>query len=182
MSSSLLAGLELLAAVAETGSFVRAGERVGLSQSGVSRAVARLEEQVGVRLFDRNARAVVLTDEGRRFHEQVAPLLAALEEAVEGAGSAAARVRGRLRINADGAASRILAPHLPRFLAAHPELQLEVVVRDTIGDLVTEGFDAAVRFGEPQGSGVIARRLLRTRILTCASPAYLARHGRPKHP
>src|ERR1700722_11230570 len=76
----LLGGLDLLSAVVQTGSFVRAGKRVGLSQSGVSRAIARLEEQVGVRLFDRNARAVVLTDEGQRFHGLVSPLLAALED------------------------------------------------------------------------------------------------------
>jgi DNA-binding transcriptional LysR family regulator len=182
VDSRLLGGLDLLTAIVETGSFVSAGERVGLSQSGVSRAVARLEEQVGVRLFDRNARAVVLTDEGRRFHEQVTPLLAALEDAVEGAARSATQVRGRLRINADGSASRVLAPHLPGFLAEHPELELEVVVRDAIGDLVSEGFDAAVRFGEPQAEGVVARRLLQTRILTCASPTYIERHGRPKHP
>src|SRR5580658_3619195 len=101
MSSSLLAGLELLAAVVETGSFVHAGERVGLTQSGVSRAIARLEQQVGVRLFDRNARAVTLTDEGRRFHEQVAPLIAQLNDAVDDAAGTAERVRGRLRVSVD---------------------------------------------------------------------------------
>src|ERR1700722_2935604 len=111
MSSTLLAGLELLAAVVDTGSFVRAGERVGLTQSGVSRAVARLEGQVGVRLFDRNARAVVLTDEGRRFHERVAPLLDSLTEAVDSAAHSAQRVRGRLRINVDTFFARyVLAP------------------------------------------------------------------------
>src|SRR3954469_13401988 len=130
--SRLLGGLDLLNAVVTTGSFVAAGQRLGLSQSGMSRAVARLEQRVG--LFDRNARAVVLTDEGRRFHEQVAPLLSALEEAVDGAASAALRVRGRLRISADAfVASHVLAPRLPAFLEAHPELELELLVRERMG-------------------------------------------------
>jgi DNA-binding transcriptional LysR family regulator len=179
----LVGGLDLLAAIVQTGSFVRAGQLVGLTQSGVSRAVARLEQRVGVRLFDRNARAVTLTDEGRRFHEQVAPLLSALEDAVDGAAGAAGRVRGRLRINVDPAFARyIMAPRLATFLDTYPELALEVVVRDTIGNLVADGFDAAVRFGEPAPSGLVGRRLLDTRILTCAAPAYIARYGHPRHP
>lgn len=179
----LLGGLDLLTAIVQTGSFVHAGARVGLTQSGVSRAVARLEQRVGVRLFDRNARAVGLTDEGRRFHEQVAPLVAALEDAIDGAARAAGRVRGRLRISVDPpSAHYVFAPRLAAFLAAYPELEVELAVRDRIGNLVTEGFDAAVGFGEPMPSGVVARRLLDTRIITCASPAYLARHGRPRHP
>jgi DNA-binding transcriptional LysR family regulator len=181
--SRVLGGLDLLAAVVETGSFVRAGERLGLSQSGVSRAVQRLEERVGVRLFDRNARAVRLTDEGRIFHARVAPLLGALVEAVDGASAARTSVRGRLRVNSDPFfASSVLAPHLPRFLADHRELELEIVVRDHAGDLVAEGFDVALRFGDPESAGLIVRRLLRTRIVTCAAPSYLQSRGRPRQP
>ena len=181
----LLGGLDLLAAVVETRSFVRAGERVGLTQSGVSRAVARLEERVGVRLFDRNARAVVLTDEGRRFHERVAPLLSKLAEAVDGAADSAKRVRGKLRINVDTFIARyILAPRLDAFLARYPDLELEVLSRpdENVGSLIAEGFDVAIRFGKPQESSLVARKLLETRILTCASPTYIARRGRPRHP
>ncbi|APR85031.1 Transcriptional regulator, LysR family protein [Minicystis rosea] len=181
--SRLLGGLDILAAVVESGSFVRAGRRLGLSQSGVSRAVLRLEERVGVRLFDRNARAVRLTDEGKTFHAQVAPLLRALEDAVDGASGAATRVRGKLRINADPFfASAVLASRLPELFAAHPELDLEIVTRDSAGNLIAEGFDLALRFGDPEATGLIAKRLLKTRIVTCASPAYLERHGRPRHP
>jgi DNA-binding transcriptional LysR family regulator len=182
---SLLAELELLAAVVQTSSFVRAGERVGLTQSGVSRAVARLEAQVGVRLFDRNARAVVLTDEGRRFHERVAPLLTSLAEAVDSAAHSAQRVRGRLRIHVDTFFARyVLAPRLHAFLGRYPELELEVVAgpHDHSGNLVAHGFDVAVRFGEPPASSLIARKLLETRIITCAAPAYVARRGQPRHP
>src|SRR3954470_16141341 len=176
----LLSGAGVLAAVVEGGSFVRAGEALGLTPSGVSRAVARLEARVGVRLLDRTPRAVTLTDEGRRFHARVVPLLAGLEEAAAGA---AATARGRLRGNVDPWVARLgPAPRLSAFLAAHPALSLELVVRDALGELVTEGFDFAVRFGEPEPSGLVARKLLETRILACAAPAYLARHGRPEHP
>jgi DNA-binding transcriptional LysR family regulator len=167
----------------ETGNFVRAADSLGLTQSGVSRAVARLEARVGVRLLDRTPRAVSLTDEGRRFHAQVAPLLAGLEEAASDAAQSAHAVRGRLRVNVDPWFARlVLAPRLSGFLAAHPLLSLELLVRDTLGDLVAEGVDVAVRFGEPEPSGLIARKLLETRIIACASPAYLARRGRPRHP
>jgi DNA-binding transcriptional LysR family regulator len=179
----LLGGIGVLAAVVETGNFVKAAEMFGLTPSGVSRAVARLEARVGVRLFDRSPRAVLLTDEGRRFHAQVAPLLAELEEATSQAAGSAGAVRGRLRVNVDPWFARlILAPRLPGFLAAHPQLSLELVVRDVLGDLVAEGFDVAVRFGELEPSGVIARKLIETRIFTCAAPAYLASHGTPRHP
>jgi DNA-binding transcriptional LysR family regulator len=181
--SRLLAGIGVLSAVVESGSFIGAGEALGLTPSGVSRAVARLEGRVGVRLFDRSPRAVTLTDEGRRFHAQVMPLLAGLEDAASEAADAVSSVRGRLRVNLDPWIARlVLAPRLPAFLAQHPALSIELVVRDTLGELIAEGFDAAVRFGEPEPSGLMARKLLETRILTCAAPAYLAQHGTPTHP
>lgn len=179
----LLGGIGVLAAVVETGNFVRAGDALGLTPSGVSRAVARLEARVGVRLFDRTPRAVTLTDEGRRFHAQVAPLLAGLEEAAVQAGGAAAAVRGRLRVNIDPWFARlVLAPRVPAFLKAYPDLSLELMVHDALGDLVGDGIDVAVRFGEPEPSALIVRKLLETRIITCAAPSYLAKHGEPRHP
>jgi DNA-binding transcriptional LysR family regulator len=179
----LLGGVSVLAAVVETGNFVRAAEALGLTPSGVSRAMARLEARIGVRLLDRTPRVVSLTDEGRRFHAQVAPLLAGMEEATTQAAGAAHAVQGRLRVNVDPWIARlVLAPHLSAFLAAHPALSLELLVRDSLGDLVSEGVDVAVRFGEPEPSSLIARKLLETRILACAAPAYLARHRRPRHP
>jgi DNA-binding transcriptional LysR family regulator len=181
--SRLLAGIGVLGAVVESGSFIRAGEAVGLTPSGVSRAVARLEARVGVRLFDRTPRAVTLTDEGRRFHARVTPLLAGLEDAASEAAGAVSSVRGRLRVNLDPWIARlVLAPALLGFLEKHPDLSIELMVRDTLGELIAEGFDAAVRFGEPGPSGLVARKLLETRILTCAAPGYLAKHGLPEHP
>src|ERR1700743_179302 len=148
----LLPGIGVLAQVVETGNFARAGEAMGLTPSGVSRAVARLEARLGVRLFDRTPQAVRLTEEGRQFHAQVAPLLAGLEDAASDASATAGTVRGRLRVNCDPWFARlVLAPRLPLFLARHPALSLEIIVRDTPGDLVGEGMDVAVRFGEVAG-------------------------------
>jgi DNA-binding transcriptional LysR family regulator len=179
----LLSGIGVLAAIVEGGNFARAGEVLGLTPSGISRAVTRLEARIGVRLFNRTPRAVTLTDEGRRFYAQAAPLLEALEDAAAEAGGSAASVRGRLRVNVDPWFSRLLlAPRIGAFMHAHPALAVELIVRDVLGDLVAEGFDVAVRFGVPEPSMLVARKLLETRVLTCASPAYLAQHGRPRHP
>jgi len=183
MPNALLGELDLVSAVVATGSFVRAGERLALTQSGVSRAVSRLEQRIGVRLFDRNARAVTLTDEGRRFYDRLAPLADALAEALDDVAGSAGRVRGRLRVQCDAFfASYALGPRLDRFLARYPELALEVLVRDQQGSPLTDGFDIAIRFGDPRPSSLVARRLLQTRIVTCAAPSYLARRGHPRHP
>jgi DNA-binding transcriptional LysR family regulator len=178
-----LDGLAVLQAVVANGSFVGAGEALGLTQSAVSRAVARLEERVGVRIFHRTARSISLTDEGRGFYEAVGPHLAAIEDATIDAGSTSTKARGRLRVNVDaGVGQFVLTPHIQPFLEQHPDLVLEIAVRDRMGDLVREGFDAAVRFGQPQPSTLRARQLMRARVLTCASPAYVARYGMPRHP
>jgi DNA-binding transcriptional LysR family regulator len=176
-------GMRVLAAIVDTGSFVRAGEVLDMSQSGVSRAIAKLEARLNIRLFDRTTRKVSLTDEGRRFYAQVGPLLAGLEEAVASAGEGAVTVRGRLRVNIEPLLGRLLVgPKLGGFLKRHPELDLDLVSRDQLGDMVGDGFDLAIRFGHPQSSSLIARKLMDTRVLTVATPAYLRRHGVPKKP
>ncbi|WP_321875793.1 LysR family transcriptional regulator [Burkholderia cenocepacia] len=181
--SRLLSGIGVLSAVIEAGTFARAGEAMGLTQPAVSRAVARLEERVGIRIFNRTARAITLTDEGRRFYEAVAPLLAGIEDAAIDAGRSKARVRGRLRVNVDGTFGHyVLAPRMAEFLDRFPDLSVEISVRDRMGDLVADGFDVAVRFGVPEPSSYRARLLLETRVLICASAAYVERHGEPRHP
>jgi DNA-binding transcriptional LysR family regulator len=179
----LLAGVSVLSAVIEGGNFVRAGLALGLSPSGVSRAIARLEGRVGIRLLDRTTRSVTLTDEGSRFYEEVSPLLAGIEEAATVASGSSVIARGRLRVDIDPFFARLmLAGHLGEFLERHPELSLELTTREHLGDLVADGIDLTMRFGEPQPSSSIARKLIETRILTVAAPSYLSRHGRPKHP
>jgi len=179
----ILNGTSIFATIVDAGSFASAAEVLDMSQPGVSRAVARLEARLGIRLFDRTTRAVSLTDEGRRFYEQVTPLMAGLEEAAATASNGAIAVRGRLRVNVDPFFSRlILGPSLGAFLMRYPDLELELITRDQLGDMVADGFDLAVRFGEPQASTLVARCLLETRIVTVASPSYLRRVGRPLQP
>jgi DNA-binding transcriptional LysR family regulator len=179
----LLPGVTVLIAVVEAGTIARAAEALGLSPSGVSRALSRLEQRVGARLLARTTRSLSLTDEGRRFYEQVGPHLAGIEEAAIEAAGSAGKVRGRLRVNIDPFFSRIvLSRHLAAFLARYPDLSVELIMRDSVGDLVADGFDLALRFGEPPVGSFVARKLIETRVLTVASPSYIKAHGKPRHP
>jgi DNA-binding transcriptional LysR family regulator len=179
----LLSGVTVLIAVVEAGTIARAAEALGLSPSGVSRALLRLEQRVGARLLARTTRSLSLTDEGRRFYEQVGPHLAGIEEAAIEASGSSSKVRGRLRVNIDPFFSRIvLSGHLAAFLARYADVSVELIMRDSVGDLVADGFDLALRFGEPPVGSFVARKLIETRVLTVASPSYIKSHGRPQHP
>ncbi|MFM0313864.1 LysR substrate-binding domain-containing protein [Paraburkholderia nemoris] len=182
-SENLSSGISVFAAVVDAGTFAAASEVMGMSPPGVSRAIARLEKRLKIRLFNRTTRAVSLTEEGKRFYEQVMPHLRGMEEAAAAASGGTATVRGKLRINLDPAFLRILlGPKLDEFMDAHPELELEFIARDQLGDLIVDGFDLALRFGEPRSSSLIARKLLDTAVVTVAAPSYLARRGRPTEP
>src|ERR1700744_383144 len=153
----LFSGVGVLAAVVETGNFVRAAKVLGLTPSGISRAVARLEARVGVRLFDRGPREGVLTGEGRRFHARVMPLLSGLEEAATDAAGTAIVVSGRLRVSVDPWFARtVLAPNLQQFMARHPLLSVDLMTSNYREEMMT-GVDVAVRFGPPENSSLIAR-------------------------
>jgi DNA-binding transcriptional LysR family regulator len=179
----LLSNVNVLAAIVEGGSFARAADALGLTPSGVSRAVGRLEQRIGVRLLSRTTRSVALTDEGRRFYEEISPLLAGIGEAVTEAAGTSVAVRGRLRVNVDAFFSAtMLGPRIADFLARYPDLTMELVPREQLGDLVAEGFDIAIRFGQPPSSSLVARKLLETSTITIAAPAYLKKHGRPGSP
>jgi DNA-binding transcriptional LysR family regulator len=179
----LVSGLVVLAAIADARSFGRAAERLGMTQSGVSKAIAKLESRLGTRLVNRTSRAVDLTDEGHTLYERVIQHLAGISEAAAETSKSREAVRGRLRVNVDPLFSRmVLSPNLSAFLLQNPGIELRIETRDRIADLVSDGFDLAVRFGEPTPSALIARRLLDARILTVASPVYIDRHGRPSHP
>ncbi|GLQ99090.1 LysR family transcriptional regulator [Dyella mobilis] len=173
----------MFAAVVDAGTFAAASEVLGMSPPGVSRAIARLEKKLKIRLFNRTTRSVSLTEEGRRFYEQVMPHLAGLEEAAAAAAGGASAVRGKLRINLDPVIYlTILGQRLDAFMDAHPDLEIEFIARDHLGDLVMDGFDLALRFGEPKASTLIARKLLDTAVVTVAAPSYIAHWGRPAKP
>ncbi|NID14770.1 LysR family transcriptional regulator [Luteibacter yeojuensis] len=180
---NLSSGISVFAAVVDAGSFTAAAEAIGISPPGVSRSIARLERRLNIRLFNRTTRSVSLTEEGRRFYDEVMPHVWGMEEAATAAAGGTAAVRGTLRINLDPVTSGfLLGAPLARFMDDHPDLSLAFIARDHLGDLVTEGFDMALRFGEPRSSSLVARKLLDTSVVTVAAPSYLARHGRPEDP
>ena len=179
----LLSGVSVLAAVVDGGSFVKAAALIGLTDSGVSRAVSRLETRLGVRLLDRTTRSVTLTDEGRRFYEEVKPHLNAIEDAAIVASGAVSAVRGRLKIDIDPFfLPLVLAGRLGLFCERYPELVIEFVTSERVGDLVSAGIDLAIRFGQPRLATLVSRKLIEAPILTLASPRYLERYGKPRHP
>ena len=179
----LLSGMSVLAAVVETGSFTRAGEVLGLSASGVSRSISRLEERIGIRLLERTTRSLHLTGEGTRLYELAAPHLSGIEEAANAVSGAAVSVRGALRVSLNPLFARyVLAPRLIEFNDRYPDLDLAILQYSDTGDLVAEGIDVAVRFGPQPPSSMSSRLLLSTRVLTVASPSYLRKHGHPQTP
>src|SRR6202789_908545 len=183
LDGRLIAGLSVLVAVVESGSFTRAAELLGLSASGVSRAVSRLEERIGVRLLDRSTRALRLTIEGERFYSLAAPHLDAIVDAASVVGSSSNGVRGKLRASVNQIiAQTVLGPKMAEFMARFPNLNLELVPPDEAGDLISRGIDVAIRFGPQVQSTMSSRLLLETRVLTVAAPAYLEKHGRPAVP
>lgn len=181
--SRLLSGVGVLMAVVEAGTMTRASEGLGLTPSGVGRAIARLESRVGVRLLHRTTRSLRLTDEGLRFYEQVVPHLEGIQQAALDVAGAAHTVRGRLRVNVAPVFSQtVLAHRIGEFLVQYPELRVELIMRDAIGDLVADGFDMALRFGPPPEGALVVRKLTEMRVITTATPAYLQRRGRPGNP
>jgi DNA-binding transcriptional LysR family regulator len=183
MDARLLSGVTVLATVVDRGTFTRAAEHLGLSASGVSRAVSRLEQRLGVRLLDRTTRTLRLTAEGARLNELAAPHLAGIEEAANSAAGAALSAKGTVRASLNTFFARhILAPHLPEFEQRYPDLSLTLVQSPDAGDLIAEGVDIAVRFGPQPPSTMSSRLLLETRVLTVAAPSYIRTHGRPGSP
>lgn len=179
-------GLELLAAfvaVADSGSFTEAAKRLGRDASVVSRRVTQLEEELGVSLFSRTTRRVVLTEVGARYHRRVQGLLEELSSASREASDIAASPQGLLRVSVPVTFGRQwIAPLLPRFIASHPHIRLDVRFSDRFVDVVAEGFDVAIRVGRLRDSSLTARKIASYRNLLVAAPAYLQAHGKPRTP
>lgn len=173
-------GIDEFVATAQAESFSQAARRLGLSTSGVSREVARLEERLQTRLLYRTTRRVSLTDAGRAFLARCQQLIHDRDEALAAVGEEDGEVRGLLRMTCSSAyGERYVAPAVNAFALAHPKLSLQIELDDAVRDIVSEGFDLAIRFGRLTDSRLIAKRLAsRTRRL-CASPAYLERAGTP---
>ncbi|WDS35870.1 LysR family transcriptional regulator [Pseudoxanthomonas sp.] len=178
-----LNAVRLLLKVAEERSFTRASAVLEISQPGLSRAIARLETQLGVRLLHRSTRQVALTAEGRAFVETCAPLLAGLEEAERQLADHNIAPSGTLKLSAPSAFGRVvLLPLLAGLLQRHPQLSIETALTDRVVDLVEEGYDAALRTGPIDDLRMIALPLRPLRWIAIAAPSYLQRRGAPRHP
>jgi DNA-binding transcriptional LysR family regulator len=176
-----LAGIEAFVRVVESGTFVRAAERLQLSTSALSQRVADLEAHLGTRLLNRTTRKLSLTESGQAFFERGVALLADLAEAEQLASSSAASPRGTLKLTcAHAIGVQRIAPAMARFHERHPELKFEVAVSDRIVDLVEEGFDLAIRIGVVGSEQLVARKLGTMHLVMCAAPAYLQRRGTPR--
>lgn len=170
-------------AVGDVGSFVGAADLLGLSKAAVSRHVSDLEHRVGVRLLHRTTRRLSLTSEGLQFHARCKALLAEVDAAESEISVQGSEPVGRVRVNAPVSFGILhLAPLWGRFIEQHPRVTLDVALNDRIVDLVDEGFDLAVRITRMKDSTLISRKLASTRLILCASPRYLERHGTPRHP
>ena len=178
-----LACMRTFARVAEVQSFTKAADALNLSRAVVSTQVADLERHLGARLFHRTTRRVSLTADGTEYLERCARILAELAAADESVNRNRQRPQGRLRVDVPVAFGRyLLTPALPRFAERYPELALEIQFNDRVVDLVEEQLDVVVRVGAVREANLIARRVCRTRMLTCAAPAYLLKHGTPQEP
>jgi DNA-binding transcriptional LysR family regulator len=175
--------LRVFSQVVESGSFSAAAGKLGLSTTAASRHVAELEAHLQTRLLNRTTRRVSLTESGRAFYERAVQLIADLEEAEQEASRAAVVPRGTIKLTTSvNFGARHVAPAIAAFLAEHPGVRFDVSLSDRIVDLVEEGFDLAVRIGAPGSDNVVARKLGETRLVPCASPAYLEAHGAPRVP
>ncbi|MBP1852865.1 LysR family transcriptional regulator [Rhizobium halophytocola] len=169
--------------VVDTGSFSAAARRIGVGQPAISKTIAQLEDRLQVRLLIRSTHGLTPTDAGIRFYERAKLAIHEADEAELQAKGAGAGLAGCLRVCAATTFARIMVlPHLPQFMARHPDLEVDVILDDRVIDLVSEGIDVALRMGELADSSAIARKIATGRRSVIATPAYLEEHGVPQVP
>jgi DNA-binding transcriptional LysR family regulator len=180
-SVTAITDLDIFARVARTGNMSAAGREMGLSPAVVSKRVSLLEEELGARLFQRTTRQLTLTETGEGYYKRVLDILNLVEEAEDFVNRRNDKPRGVLKVTAPTTFSRKhLAPHLADFLAKFPEIELDFHLTDDYVDIISRGFDLAIRIGELQDSSLVQKKLAADHRVICASPAYLERVGVPK--
>ncbi len=183
MKNDHLNGLIALKAVAEKRNFTAAAETLGITASAISQTIKQLEKRLGVTLLSRTTRNTNLTEAGIRFMTDAGPALDQLLTAMQGLGSYADKPSGLLRINMPRSFYSVIAPSVARFTRMYPEVSIELFFDDDIADVVERGFDAGIRLSELMDKDMVAFKLTAPfRFVTAASPKYLNRMGRPKHP
>lgn len=184
MRGSEFAELKAFAAVVERKSFARAAEHLGVSASALSQTIRNLESRLGARLLNRTTRSVAPSASGAALHARLAPLFREMAAAVDAVAETAGQIKGRLRINTPGIAARVLiAPRLARFHQTHPDVLLDIVVDDSLANIVDGRFDAGIRVGGQLEKDMVAVRLTPDlEMVAVASAQYLARRGTPDSP
>ncbi len=178
-----LDALKVFCRVVELGGFSRAADMLGMSTSSVTNQIAALEKHFNIKLLNRSTRSMSLTDEGRLCYEQALQLLGDMDELEASLMHSSQAPAGSIRVELPAIISRLyIAPALPRFIAAYPDINLKITVGDRNIDMVEEGVDVAVRIGELASSNLIAKSLCKTSYICCAAPAFIDRHGQPQHP
>jgi DNA-binding transcriptional LysR family regulator len=178
-----LDAMNAFARVVASGSYAEAGRRLGLTRSAVSKAVTELEQLLGARLLDRTTRQVTPTEAGRAYYERVLSILADVEETENAVSRLHDEPKGLLKINAPMSFGTLyLGAAVAEFMAAYPDLRIELILNDRFVDPIEEGVDVTVRIGLLPDSSLIARRLAPARRVLAASPGYLDRHGVPRKP
>ncbi|NYE63636.1 DNA-binding transcriptional LysR family regulator [Duganella sp. 1224] len=175
--------ISVFVAAVEEGSLVAAGRRFGLSASMAGKYLAWLESDLNARLIQRSTRSLSITDAGRAYYSRCKRILEQFDEANQEASDASATLRGPLRIAAPVSFGALhMGDIIARFLADHPQVSADVLLDDHYVDLHTAGIDVAIRIGRLPDSDLVARRLAPCRMVFCAAPSYLARHGTPQTP
>ncbi|MDB0509517.1 LysR family transcriptional regulator [Ralstonia solanacearum] len=169
--------------VVDAGSFIGAAEPLEISKAAVSRYIGELESRLGVRLLHRTTRKLSLTEEGELFYLRCKDILSGVEAAESEVTSRTGEAIGLLRVSAPVSFGiQHLGDAWAEFKARHPKVTFDITLSDRVVDIIEEGFDLAVRISRLQSSSLISRRLASTRMIACASPQYLAKHGKPGHP
>ena len=176
-----LNAMEVFVRVVQSGSFSEAARALNLTPSAVSKQVSRLEDRLGARLINRTTRRLGLTEEGQAFFERAQRILADVSEAEQAVTQLHGAPRGTLKLNAPVVFGRMhIAPHIGRFLARHPRVDLSLDLSDDFIDLTAQRVDLAIRITADLPPGLVAHRLATSRRVLCASPAYLAQAGEPR--
>jgi DNA-binding transcriptional LysR family regulator len=181
--ASDVAEMQLFVEIVKAGNLSAAARSLNSSPAAMSRTLSSLESRLGVRLVTRTSRSFELTEEGSLFYERCQKIVADIAEAEAEASSQLNAVKGKLRIGAPNELGRrLVAPLITKFVQKHSEVEVHLTLSDSGLDVIDDGVDIALRVGLPDDTSVIARKVLSTRRIVCASPAYFKRHGTPTHP